>query len=429
MSEHAGISRSFLTLALLEIAARGVCFAANVLLVRHYGGDGFGRIALAQSLVGFGLICAGGGLDVYAVRAVAADRSRLRGIGATTVLLRVLLAIAALVVLCGVVAAVPGWRETLPLVNLFGVTLLTGGLSLVWVARATERFWIVGLAGLLQPVLFVGCWWCTRWFLPGLLSVPAAAIASELVLAAGLFVWARPLIGRLEMPSAWSQVRELLRGAAPIGASQLLRVVALGSDLVLIGLLLSFQHVGLYAAAYRIFTVGLSLATAYFVVLLPRLARAAAKSPAALGSELRGSLGRTIPATLVAAGVGVLAAGELLAWLFGPAFWEAQTAMQLLAFTGAVFVLNGHTRTTLIASGRQRQNMVHIAAGAVVHVIAKSALIPLLGITGAAAGTLLGETVLLLLGWQAARGLLQTSQQGRAAAAERMQREPSLAAN
>ena len=94
-----------------------------------------------------------------------------------------------------------------------------------------------------------------------------------LVLAAGLFVWARRCVGPLKRPSASVRIRELLRGAAPIGASQLLRVVALGSDLVLLGLLVSFQQVGLYAGAYRVFTVGVSLATAYFMVLLPRLAR------------------------------------------------------------------------------------------------------------------------------------------------------------
>ena len=88
------------------------------------------------------------------------------------------------------------------------------------------------VAGLLQPVLFLGCWWSTRLLLPGLLSVPAAAIGSELVLAAGLFVWERRCVGPLKRPSASVRIRELLRGAAPIGASQLLRVVALGSDLV-----------------------------------------------------------------------------------------------------------------------------------------------------------------------------------------------------
>jgi O-antigen/teichoic acid export membrane protein len=322
------------------------------------------------------------------------------------------------------------WRETLPLVGLFSVTLVTGAVSLVWVARATERFWIAGLAGLVQPVLFLGCWWSTRLLLPGLLSVPAAAIGSELVLAAGLFVWARRCVGPLKRPSASVRIRELLWGAAPIGASQLLRVVALGSDLVLLGLLVSFQQVGLYAGAYRVFTVGVSLATAYFMVLLPRLARSSAKSPAALGSELRSSLRRTIVPALAAVAIGVLAAGELLERLFGQAFREAEPALQLLALTGAVFVLNGHTRTTLIASGRQRRNMMHIAVGAVVHVSGKLALIPLFGTTGAAAGTLLGETVLLLLGWYAVRGLLQPSPDGsRTVAGERMRPEPGLAAN
>ncbi len=48
-----------------------------------------------------------------------------------------------------------------------------------------------------------------------------------------------------------------------------------------------------------------------------------------------------------------------------------------------------------------------VAVGAAVHVAAKLTLIPLYGMIGAAWGTLLGETALMLLAWQASRESLR----------------------
>ena len=399
------VGRTFLLLAALDIAAKAVSFAATVLMVRHYGENGFGRIALAQSLVAYGLLC-GGGLDVYAVRTLASDRRRLRSLASTVVLLRSIAGAAACGLLIALAALVPAWRESIGLVSLFGLTLFSSAISLVWVARATESFAVVGLAGLLQPILFVGLWLC---FLrdAALWHVPVAAFLSESLVVGGVYIWVRRRLGPLERPLSLQNSCRLFRDAAPVGAAQIVRAIALGSDLVLLGLFVSFHDVGLYACAHRVFAAGISLATAYCVILLPRLSRAAAQSNWHLSAELSGSLGRTVLPALAAALAGIGLAKPLLTVLFGATAAPAEGALQVLTIVLFVFVLNAHTRTTLLAMGRQRENLGHVGVSAVVHVLAKLVLIPIMGIAGAALGTLIGETVLLLLGGAAIRRHLQ----------------------
>ena len=62
-----------------------------------------------------------------------------------------------------------------------------------------------------------------------------------------------------------------------------------------------------------------------------------------------------------------------------------------------VSLLNGHLRQALIALGYQRLDLRNTALSSGVHVLTKVALIPVLGIAGAALGTLIGEAFLAAL--------------------------------
>jgi O-antigen/teichoic acid export membrane protein len=100
---------------------------------------------------------------------------------------------------------------------------------------------------------------------------------------------------------------------------------------------------------------------------------------------------------------GLVLARAVLHLLFGGNFEEATTALQILILALPLHLAAGHFRTAFVALGRQRLDLRLVAIAAVVHVAAKLLLIPRLGITGAAWGTLVGEAALLVLAWNAGR--------------------------
>jgi O-antigen/teichoic acid export membrane protein len=202
-------------------------------------------------------------------------------------------------------------------------------------------------------------------------------------------------VGPWQAPRPRPEALAQLRRAAPNGGSKVMRGFALGSDLPLVGLLLGLEAAGFYNGAFRLFLLGVSMVSLYFVVLFPLLVRSGSHSIGALTRELRGSLLRAFALALPALMAALWLARPVLQLIYDPDFGVAARALQILLVAVVVSLLNGHLRQALIALGRQRADLRNTSLSSGVHVLAKLGLIPLLGIEGAALGTLIGEASLV----------------------------------
>ena len=146
--------------------------------------------------------------------------------------------------------------------------------------------------------------------------------------------------------------------------------------------------------------LGVSLVATYFVILLPDLVRRATESSDSLRSLLRASLGWSVPVASAVLFVGVLLAKWIVTSVYGPGFADAAPVLQILLVTLLIYLMSAHFRNALIAQGRQHRNLGNVAVSTLVHIGAKLILIPTLGLVGAALGTLLGESALLVLGYR-----------------------------
>jgi O-antigen/teichoic acid export membrane protein len=232
--------------------------------------------------------------------------------------------------------------------------------------------------------------------------VAVAKVLADFLVALLSVGWVRKHHGPLQPPTARAPVLDLARAGAPIAGTQLLRGLTRTSDIVILGFMVSRVQLGYYSAAARIFLLMLSLAGSYFVILLPRMAERAADPAGAMRRELRASLRRSLPIALLGCVLVALFAQPLLASAFDSEFAAAAPALQLLTLALIANFIGRHHRQVLIARGRQGLDLRMTGIGAATHVAAKLALIPPLGITGAALGTLAGElTIAVLLGWVA----------------------------
>jgi O-antigen/teichoic acid export membrane protein len=389
--------RRYAVLTLLDLGARACGFGATIWVARAYGVEGFGAIGLAQTVATYGLWASTCGLDIFAVRHTVATGTSAGVIASTVAELRLGLSAICYALLLAISALVPELRAVLPLIALYGLGYFTTSVSVLWVAQATSRTDVYGIAGLVTQGMYFACVALAISQGLGTWSVPSALLMAELLVALGLGVWMLRSVAPWQRPLPLGQALALLRQAAPIGGSKIMRGFALGSDVLLVGLLLGLEATGLYNGAFRLFLLGISMVSLYFVVLFPLLVRSGRHSAAALRHELRRSLARALAIALPALLIGLWLARPVLELIYDPAFARAESALQILLVVVVVSLLNGHLRQGLIALGRQRADLRNTTLSTGVHVLAKLALIPAFGLQGAALGTLAGEASLVLM--------------------------------
>lgn len=401
------IRRRYAALAASNILSSGFGFATASVVAWKFGAAGLGTTAMAASLIAYATLTTACGTEIHAVRIGAAGHHPLDRLASSVMAIRLALATLCYAGVIAITFIVPEFRAIRALVLVFGLSVFTTAADLTWLPQAIHRTNVVAGATLatqsanfLLLVLALG-------MTSRVSVVPAARVAAEALTAAGLLLWMLRTVGPLRAPLRPRELSGLLRDSATIGGTQLLRGLAIGSDLILLGLFVAPTAVGLYAAAFKIFQLLLGFAASYFIILLPRIAERS-HDGRAMAEELRGSLRRVLPLALVAMLVLALVAGPMLRLLFGQEFGGAATPMRILALALLINVTLRHYRQVLLARGLQRTDWQSSLIGGAVHVAAKLALIPSLGIVGAALGTLVGETALLCLQRRAALRAIAT---------------------
>lgn len=406
-SSSAGLFSQYAVLFLSDVASRALRFVADIILARHFIPAVFGQLGVAQSLAVQGIGIATCGLDTAGMREVASGAAPAGAIATTVLILRLALGLATWGALAAVAWLVPQYHESFSLVAIYSLSVLTGALTLGWLAQARGAAHVVGLAMLGTHAVYFGGVQLAVFFGWQPVCVPLSLVLAEALTAAGIWVWIVRAMGSLARPLPAAEMLRFLRESLPIGGANIIRGMIMGSDVLLLGLFADAASVGLYSGAFKLYSLVTSLVSLYFAVLLPQLAAEAARSRLAVETALRTALGRAVVVATPLGLAGLLLSGVVLRMLFKPEFGAAAGALQILVLAVPVHLAAGHYRLALVALNRQRQDLVLVAISALVHVAAKVLLIPTLGLNGAALGTFTGEGVLMLLALVGVRSALK----------------------
>ena len=391
-------------LVILSAGARGLGFAAVVMVARGFGVEIFGELGFAHATVGYGLTFAVFGLGIYGVREAVRQPESVGTVTSTVIVIRLVLSAVAFLALL-LLTLLPAFRPVATLILLYALTLFTGAISVFWVAQAQQRTDVLGLAAVASQILYIGQVYLALRFGLGKHAVPLALVLSELVVALGLLLWMRRRVAPLGPPLDPAGCRRIVKQTAPLAGSQMLRGLALGSDMVLLGILVTMDRVGAYAAAYKLFVLGFTLVGLYVTVVLPHLVHHGSISVRQLSAEVGSLLWKLLMLAVPAAVLGVALAPWVMTNLFGSEFVTATTPMRLLILATLASLVGGHYRPAVLALGEHTHDLRNVALSGGVHVASKLVLIPLLGLTGAALGTLLGETAFAGVSWLSLRRL------------------------
>jgi O-antigen/teichoic acid export membrane protein len=190
-------------------------------------------------------------------------------------------------------------------------------------------------------------------------------------------------------------IRQMLRFSLPIAGSSLLTVLVMQADVLLLGLYVN-RAPGVTVEAFGVFCAAAEIAgglrkvrQVFDPIFAPIVAtRAVSSQRAALAATVAGPGRWVLAAQLPIVGVLVLAGGVIIS-IYGAGFRSGALWLALLAIAHGTNAFAGLVETLLMVE-RPGLNLLNAGVTVVVQVVAGVVLIPIFGVTGAAAAMCIG---------------------------------------
>lgn len=403
-ASEGGLRRQLLRAArgsvLVRVAALAATMGTSIVLARALGVDGYGTYAFVYALVTLLALPSQVGIPTLLVRETAkthatGEWARMRGLWrwATRTILTTSLAVAALAALGVLVfrdeAQDPARLATLA-AGLVLVPLIALGNARGAALRGLRRIVSGQLPEtVVRPLLlmaFVGAAWAIRGAVAPATAMALHVLAGLLAFAfGGWLLWrARPAETAGVEPDL-AQAPAWWRSALPLALIAGMQVVGAQSGVILLGLFRDGPDVGIYKVATSAATIALFGLQTANMVTGPYIARlhatgekARLQKVASGGALVSGAI--TLPVFLAFA-----FGGEwLIARLYGDAFTAAYVPLVIVA-AGQVFnALFGSVGQLLNMTGHERDAARWLGVASIGQVLLGLALVPSLGMVGAA---------------------------------------------
>jgi O-antigen/teichoic acid export membrane protein len=390
----ARVAKGFVKLGGGEALARVIGFGATAYLARRLGADAYGVIVLALAVMTYVGRLSDLGLDLLGVHDVADDRDQLptlipRYLGARLLVATFLIAT---IVVAGLL--VMPQPEGAVLASMCFV-LAPIALGTKWVHLGLEQPGMAAAARSAQEVLASLLIVAAVNGPADLARVPVAQIIGEGV---GAYILLRAVprtrISLREMLSV-EVVRTLYRRSWPLVLSSLLGLVIFNSDFFFLRFFRDSATVGTYATAYLLIGFCVNLGHSYSMSLLPAITRLKGDP----GAELKlyhNALAQVFAGSFPVAVGGCLVASQLIPVVFGRQYAAAAAPLQILIWSIPIAFTRYVAQSVMVAHERQKRMLAHAATAATTNVALNLTLIPIWGMRGAAAVTVLTEAVRLV---------------------------------
>lgn len=375
-------------------------FAFNVLLAREFGASGSGIVLQAIAVFTIALSLAKLGLDTTAVWLLPRLRST-----EPEKLQEALLALLGIAAVVGSLS-VGTWFALLPFLPRAGYgsdVVSTISLAILFLPAAS-----IMTVSLAATRAFGGV---VAFNAIGNVAVPAMRPAMLLIAVAlgsgtavATFAWSLPwAIGclaalgvlmlmaradapddfRVSMPSR-AIVRRILAYSLPRTLASALEQTLIWLDVLIVGIVLGAAAAGIYGSAARFVSVGVLVATALRIVVAPRFSALLAQGKHSAVESLYSSTARWIllfgaPAYILLA----VFAPTVLGWL-GTEFEAGALSMVILSLGSIIMLAAGNVQSLLLMAGRSGWGAFNKAVVLGLNVAGNLAVLPVLGISGAA---------------------------------------------
>jgi O-antigen/teichoic acid export membrane protein len=395
-----------------ELLGRLIALATTLMVARILGVADFGLFAVLSGVAVIVAELSDLGIQGIAVQALVSGTIPLRALVRTKLRLTAALVVAAAFlavapqVLAAVVAAAPeAWRPSwealvrrMPLVfPLVVYSALAGWAELLGLAlrvrgrRVQEAVTIVTLRA--SGLALAAAALLSGRGLGGLVWAMALSTLPPVALAAALLSRTTIPASEMEGQAADPGLGRTLKASFPLAVNGGLAILSLRIELFALALLRGSREAGLFAAALKVVELVNMVPAAIAAGAMPALTREAARG----AGPVRQRTAATAALLAAPAAAGVILVAPGLVTVLGGGYAPAAGPLRVLAPALLALFMNTVLLHALVAAGRASRLPVltafRVAAASVLAVV----LIPRLGATGAAAGFLAAELLLLVL--------------------------------
>lgn len=368
----------------------------GALVARYLGPDRFGTFNYALAFVGLFTSVSSMGLNGLLVRDVVRDPADANAIMGTTLALKVIGGLVAMLLAIGITAVMaPGYSLMFWLVVVTACGLVVQAFDTVdlWFqAQVLSKYSVIAksIAYTLANIFKLGLVFAQAslvWF--------AFAGVLELLLGAMCLLSAYRHLGN--RPSAWvvswKRARHLLTESWPLVLSNLSIVLYMRIDAVMLGHFSTHHQVGLYSVATRLSELWYFVPTSIVTSVTPALMKAKHQEIDVYHGRLLALFRALVLIALLIAVPMTFLSESLVVLLFGS---EYQAAGPVLAvhIWAALFVFMGVAQSPWnIAEGHHKLILSRAVMGAVLNILLNLALLPRMGAMGAAVATVISYAV------------------------------------
>ncbi len=365
--------------------------------------EGMGKAEFAVSVISYFTMLAMLGIPTYGIRACAQVRDDKEALSKTVqelMIINVVMAAVCYVLLAAAIPLVPRFRAMKLLLWVTSTSILLNAIGVNWFYSAIEEYAYITVRSLIFKVISI-----VVMFL--FVRSPENVVAYAVVLLIASygsyvlnFLRLRKYITfrRFEHYSFLPHIKVALIFFAMSVAT----TIYTNLDVVMLGFMKGDAEVGYYYTAVRVKQILVSLVTSLGTVLLPRLSYYVQSGEREefykiLHKAIRFVLFAAVPLTVFF----MLCARETVLILSGEAFLPSVPGMRIIMPTVLLIGLTNILGIQLmIPLGQEKKVTLSVAAGGVVDLILNALLIPSMGASGAALGTLAAElTVLIVQLW------------------------------
>ena len=376
--------------------------------------DGTGRVNFATSLINYFCMLAMLGVPTYGIRACAQvrdDKLKLSRTAHELLFINLFMSLVSYAILAGALLFVPRLFEDRILYIIVSATILFTAIGMEWLFRALEQYSYITIRSLIFKAIAVIAMFLLiheqkDYVIYGGISIFAASASNILN-----FFHARRYI--FMHPLGEYNIRRHFKPVLVFFAMACATTIYTNLDNVMLGFMTSNTEVGFYTAAVKIKVVLVAVVTSLGNVLLPRVSYYIQHGQM---EEFRRVCRKALNFVFLAATplslYFILFAKNGIYLLSGSAYGGAIVPMQIIMPTVLLIGLTGIMGIqVLVPLGKEKYVLYSEIAGAIVDLILNWFLIPVLGASGAAIGTLVAEFVVFCVQFYVLRKeLLQTFQ-------------------
>ena len=386
---------NFIALSLGEATSKVLGFVSTIYLARILGADGYGQYAFVLAIYSYFALLANPGFETVGTREVAKGKYSVGLLFGSIFVLRAFFTAIAFILLLLTAFLVHFEDVTRVLLLTQGLNLLLTPLLIQFVFRGLTEMRYVSFARILQSGVFLLVVVMFVRSKEALVYLPLLFLGSTVVSLGPLFFLYRERFGSFSLSTSGEARRYILRVSTMVGGSSLMVLIYYNLDSVILGFLRSSHEVGLYAAAYKIILLLITVPGMILASFFPFLSKN--RNEEGYDNMLRTYLHVMFVVGAPVGFIGYFAAEWVIQIVFGSSFQLAAIPLRILLFNVSLVFINMAYANPLLAWGKEKAYLKVVTGGAITNLIFNILLIPSYGMVGAAIATLLSEAVVFII--------------------------------